>query len=90
MGNQLSAQDNRRVGRALVCGALLVYGCLRIPAAAQPAAAPQAQELQKLEQNVCQLEARPQQVRDELGAPRQAAAAMCVMSSPAPGRTSPQ
>jgi hypothetical protein len=57
MGNQLSAQDNRRVGRALVCGALLVYGCLRIPAAAQPAA-PHAQELQKLRQDVRHLEAQ--------------------------------
>ena len=31
----MSAQHDRRTARALVCGALLVYGCLRIPAAAQ-------------------------------------------------------
>ena len=42
----MSAQDNRRVGRALVCGALLVYGCLYIPAAGQPAEVA-AQGLQK-------------------------------------------
>ena len=63
----MSAQDNRRVGRALVCGALLVYGCLRIPAAAQPAAAPQAQELQKLRQYVRHLEAPQPQIPGKSG-----------------------
>lgn len=104
MGNQLSAQDNRRVGRALVCGALLVYGCLRIPAAAQSAAEPQAQELQKFQQEVCQLEAPEQQSRDELGGPALspgcrgvndwflalADAAPYVMSSASPRQTSPE
>jgi hypothetical protein len=66
MGNQLSAQDTRRFGRTVVCGALLVYGCLRIPAAAQPAA-PRTQELpqlqlQQLQEDVRQLEAQQQQI----------------------------
>jgi hypothetical protein len=64
MGNQLSAQDNRRLGRTVVCGALLVYGCLRIPAAAQPVE-PQAQELHKLQDDVHRLEAQ-QQILDGL------------------------
>ena len=61
----MSAQDNRRLGRTVVCGALLVYGCLRIPAAAQ-SVAPQEQELYQLQENVHRLEARPQQVLDGL------------------------
>ena len=61
----MSAQDNRRLGRTVVCGALLVYGCLRIPAAAQPVE-PQEQELHQLQENVHRLEARPQQVLDGL------------------------
>jgi outer membrane murein-binding lipoprotein Lpp len=65
MGGPLSAQDNRRLGRAVVCGALLVYGCLRIPAAAQPVA-PQEQELRQLQESVRHLEARQQQVLDGL------------------------
>ncbi len=61
----MSAQDNRRLGRTVVCGALLVYGCLRIPAAAQ-SVAPQEQELHQLQENVHRLEARPQQILDRL------------------------
>jgi hypothetical protein len=61
MGNQLSAQDNRRFARALVCGALLVYGCLRIPAAAQPADQ-QAQALHKLQDDVRVLETQQQHI----------------------------
>jgi PBP1b-binding outer membrane lipoprotein LpoB len=61
----LSAQDNRRLGRTVVCGALLVYGCLRIPAAAQ-SVAPQEQELHQLQENVRHLETRPQQILDGL------------------------
>jgi hypothetical protein len=49
----------------VVCGALLVYGCLRIPAAAQPVA-PQEQELHQLQENVRHLEARQQQILDGL------------------------
>jgi hypothetical protein len=55
----MSAQDNRRFTRALVCGALLVYGCLRIPAAAQPADQ-QAQELHELQDDVRILETQQQ------------------------------
>ena len=65
VGDPLSAQDNRRLGRTVVCGALLVYGCLRIPAAAQPVA-PQEQELHQLQENVHHLEAQQQQIRDGL------------------------
>jgi len=61
----LSAQDNRRLGRTVVCGALLVYGCLRIPAAAQPVE-PQEQELHQRQGNVRHLEARQQQILDGL------------------------
>jgi outer membrane murein-binding lipoprotein Lpp len=65
MGGPLSAQDNRRLGRAVVCGALLVYGCLRIPAAAQPVE-PQEQALRQLQESVRHLEARQQQIPDGL------------------------
>jgi hypothetical protein len=61
----LSAQDNRRLGRTVVCGALLVYGCLRIPAAAQ-SVGPQEQSLRRLQENVRHLEARQQQILDGL------------------------
>ena len=61
----MSAQDNRRLGRTVVCGALLVYGCLRIPAAAQPVE-PQEQELHQRQGNVRHLEARQQQILDGL------------------------
>ena len=61
----MSAQDNRRLGRTVVCGALLVYGCLRIPAAAQPVE-PQEQEMRQLQENVHHLEAQQQQIRDGL------------------------
>jgi hypothetical protein len=43
----------------------LVYGCLRIPAAAQ-SVAPQEQELLQLQENVRHLETRPQQILDRL------------------------
>lgn len=43
----------------------MVYGCLRIPAAAQ-SVAPQEQELHQLQENVHRLEARPQQILDRL------------------------
>jgi hypothetical protein len=65
MGDPLSAQDNRRLGRTVVCGALLVYGCLRIPAAAQPVE-PQEQALRQLQESVRHLEARQQQILDGL------------------------
>ena len=65
----MSAQDNRRLGRTVVCGALLVYGCLRIPAAAQPAEVA-AQGLQKPRWDVREV-ARPPH---ELTAVRLAAA----------------
>ena len=65
MGGPLSAQDNRRLGRTVVCGALLVYGCLRIPAAAQ-SVAPQEPQLHQLQENVHHLEAQQQQIRDGL------------------------
>jgi len=65
VGDALSAQDNRRLGRTVVCGALLVYGCLRIPAAAQ-SVAPQEQELHQLQENVRHLEAQQQQILDGL------------------------
>lgn len=61
----MSAQDNRRLGRTVVCGALLVYGCLRIPAAAQPVG-PQEQALRQLQESVRHLEARQQQILDGL------------------------
>jgi hypothetical protein len=61
----LSAQDNRRLGRTVVCGALLVYGCLRIPAAAQPVA-PQEPELHQLQENMRYLEAQQLQILDGL------------------------
>jgi hypothetical protein len=57
----LSAQDNRRLGRTVVCGALLVYGCLRIPAAAQPVG-PQEQELHQRQETVRHLEALQRQI----------------------------
>jgi hypothetical protein len=59
----LSAQYDRGTARALVCGALLVYGCLRIPAAAQPAQPPDA-ELQKRTESVRKLEAGAQERLD--------------------------
>jgi PBP1b-binding outer membrane lipoprotein LpoB len=65
MGGPLSAQDNRRLGRTVVCGALLVYGCLRIPAAAQ-SVTPQEPQMHQLQENVRHLEAHPQQVLDGL------------------------
>jgi hypothetical protein len=65
VGGPLSAQDNRRLGRTVVCGALLVYGCLRIPAAAQ-SVEPQEQALRRLQENVRRLEAQPQQILDGL------------------------
>jgi hypothetical protein len=43
----------------------LVYGCLRIPAAAQ-SVAPQEQELHQLQENVRHLEAQQQQILDGL------------------------
>src|SRR5581483_8639171 len=61
LGDHLSAQHNRRTARALVCGALLVYGCLRIPAAAEPTWRPDA-ELQKRTESVRQLAAGPQEL----------------------------
>lgn len=61
----MSAQDNRRLGRTVVCGALLVYGCLRIPAAAQ-SVAPQEQELHPLQENVRRVEAQQQRGLDGL------------------------
>ena len=57
----MSAQDNRRLGRTVVCGALLVYGCLRIPAAAQPVE-PQGQELHQRQESVRHLETQQQQI----------------------------
>jgi hypothetical protein len=41
----------------------LVYGCLRIPAAAQPVE-PQEQELRQLQETVRRLEAQQQQILD--------------------------
>ena len=61
----MSAQHDRRTARALVCGALLVYGCLRIPAAAQPAQQRVA-ELQKRTESVCELAAGAQERVDRL------------------------
>lgn len=61
----MSAQDNRRLGRTVVCGALLVYGCLRIPAAAQ-SVAPQEQELHPPQENVRRVEAQHQRSLDGL------------------------
>jgi hypothetical protein len=55
-GKPLSAQDNRRLTRALVCGALLVYGCLRIPAAAQPVD-PRSAQLHQLQNDLRDLAA---------------------------------
>jgi hypothetical protein len=49
----------------VVCGALLVYGCLRIPAAAQPVE-PQEQKLHQLQESVRHLETQPQQILDGL------------------------
>jgi hypothetical protein len=63
MGNYLSAQDNRRFGRTLVCGALLVYGCLRIPAAAQPTQ-PYTPAVHDLQEVVRKVEAQQQQILD--------------------------
>jgi hypothetical protein len=65
MGDHLSAQDNRRLGRAVVCGALLVYGCLRIPAAAQPVE-PRAPALHELQGDVHHLETPRQPILDGL------------------------
>jgi hypothetical protein len=45
----------------VVCGALLVYGCLRIPAAAQPVG-PQEQELHQRQETVRHLEAQQRQI----------------------------
>jgi hypothetical protein len=43
----------------------LVYGCLRIPAAAQPAE-PQGQELHQRQESMRHLETRQQQILDGL------------------------
>ena len=61
----MSAQDNRRLGRTVVCGALLVYGCLRIPAAAQPVE-PQEQKLREFQESVRRLETQQEQIVDRL------------------------
>ena len=62
----MSAQHDRRTARALVCGALLVYGCLRIPAAAH-SPRPPAAELQKGTATIRELAAHPAQPADCLG-----------------------
>jgi hypothetical protein len=49
----------------VVCGALLVYGCLRIPAAAQPVE-PQEQKLRQLQESVRHLETQQEQIVDGL------------------------
>ena len=62
----MNAQHDRRTARALVCGALLVYGCLRIPAAARPAEWPPAAELQKRTEGIRDLAAGAQERLDRL------------------------